>query len=415
MTVLRFGRLFPFFVLTFLPVVSAEEPRPAVSERARRVHDAGLLFDGHNDLPWLLRAEGDMAFASHDLSQRLPKGQTDVPRLREGGVKAQFWSVYIPSDYPDPARTVIQQIDLVHRMVERYPETFAMAYDADDVERIVKAGKIASLIGIEGGVAIENDLAQLRAFHRLGARYMTLTHNVTLDWADAATDSPRHGGLSPRGERIVREMNRLGMLVDISHVSPDTMDDALRVSEAPVIASHSSAFAVAPHVRNVPDAILKRLPDNGGVVMVNFYSGFIVPEYARRLNEARREIREKHSDPREASRALNAWMRANPRPRGTLAMVVDHIDHIVKVAGIDYVGIGSDFDGITSSPEGLEDVSCFPRLTEELLNRGYSEADVHKILGGNVLRAFRRAGEVSRRLQKTTNPDVDRHGPEKDE
>lgn len=393
----------------------AADTPPAVSERARKVHDAGMLFDGHNDLPWLLRTEGDMAFQSRDLSQRLSTGQTDIPRLREGGVKAQFWSVYIPSEHADPAKTVTQQIDLVHRMVERYPETFAMAYSADDVERAVKEGKIASLIGIEGGVAIENDLALLRAFYRLGARYMTLTHNTTLEWADAATDTPRHGGLTPRGEQIVREMNRLGMLIDISHVSPETMDDVLRVSKAPVIASHSSAFAVAPHPRNVPDPILKRLPDNGGVIMVNFYSGFIVPDYARALNAARQDIRAKFPDPKEASRAFNAWMKANPRPRGTIAMVADHIDHLVKVGGIDHVGIGSDFDGITSSPEGLEDVSCFPRLTEELLHRGYSEADIHKILGGNVLRAFRKAGEVAESLRKTTRPEVDDRAPEKED
>src|SRR3954447_16780206 len=212
---------------------------PDVSERARRVHDSALLFDGHNDLPWALRELGDIRFEKVDLSKRLDAGQTDIPRLREGGVKAQFWSVFIPSEQPHPARTVTDQIDLVHRMVERYPDDLAMAYSADDVERIVKGGKIASLIGIEGGVAIENDLAQLRMFHRLGARYMTLTHNVTLDWADAATGKPKHDGLTPFGERVVKEMNRLGMLVDISHVSPATMADALRVSRAPVIASHS--------------------------------------------------------------------------------------------------------------------------------------------------------------------------------
>ena len=209
------------------------EKLPPVSERAQRVHAAGMLFDGHNDLPWRLRTDGDFALTKFDLSQRLDSGQTDIPRLREGGVKAQFWSVYIPSEHPNPARTVTEQIDLVHRMVERYPDAFEMAYSADDVERIVRSGKIASLIGIEGGVAIENSLAQLRAFYTLGARYMTLTHNTTLDWADAATDAAKHDGLTPFGERVVKEMNRLGMLVDISHVSPATMADALRVSQAP--------------------------------------------------------------------------------------------------------------------------------------------------------------------------------------
>jgi membrane dipeptidase len=395
-------------VLAACPTPSrADDAPPAVSERARRVHAAGLLFDGHNDLPWRLRADRDVRFETLDLAKRLPTGQTDIPRMRAGGLKAQFWSVYIPSEHPNPARTVTEQIDLVHRMAERYPNDLEMAYSADDVERIARAGKVASLIGIEGGVAIENDLAQLRAFARLGARYMTLTHNATLDWADAATGEHRHGGLTPFGERVVREMNRLGMLVDISHVSPDTMDDALRVSQAPVIASHSSAYALAPHPRNVPDAILKQLPKNGGVVMVNFFSGFIVPEYARKMNAVRKELRAQYPDPTAYAKALEEWARSNKLPRGTVATVADHIDHIAKVAGIDHVGIGSDFDGITAWPAGLEDVSCYPRLTEELLNRGYSESDVHKILGGNALRAFREAGKVAERLQKTTRPEVD--------
>ena len=334
--------------------------------------------------------------------------------MRAGGLKAQFWSVYIPSEHIAPARTVIEQIDLVHRMVERYPDDLAMAYSADDVERVVKAGKIASLIGVEGGVAIEHDLALLRSYYRLGARYMTLTHNVTLDWVDAATDEPRNHGLSPFGERVVREMNRLGMLVDISHVSPETMDAVLRVSQAPIIASHSSAYALVPHPRNVPDAILARIPRNGGVVMVNFYSGFVVPAHAKALTEARKELKAKYPDPKEYRKAYDAWSKAAKLPRGTIGDVADHIDHIIKVAGIDHVGIGSDFDGIDAWPVGLDDVSCYPRLTEELLRRGYSEADVHKILGGNVLRAFREAGKVAERLQKAIKPEVDRPGPEKE-
>ncbi|AGA25724.1 dipeptidase [Singulisphaera acidiphila] len=386
---------------------AAAPPLTEVSERARRVHDSAILFDGHNDLPWLLRDLGDVRFEKIDLSKRLEATQTDIPRLREGGVKAQFWSVYIPSGQPNPARTVTDQIDLVHRMVERYPDDFAMAYSADDLERIVKEGKIASLIGIEGGVAIENDLAEIRAFHRLGARYMTLTHNVTLDWADAATDVHRHHGLTPFGERVVREMNRVGMLVDISHVSTETMAAALRVSEAPLIASHSGAFAIAPSPRNVPDDILKELPRNGGVIMVNFYSGFVVPEAARETAKARQELREKYPDPAEFRKAMSAWTDAYKMPRGTISDVADHIEHIIKVAGIDHVGIGSDFDGITSWPVGLEDVSCFPRLTEELLKRGHSDDDVRKILGGNALRAFREAGKVALKLQQTRQPEVD--------
>jgi membrane dipeptidase len=391
------------------------EQLPTISERARKVHAAGMLFDGHNDLPWRLRTEGDFGLTRFDLSRKLDSGQTDIPRLREGGVKAQFWSVYIPSEHPNPARTVTEQIDLVHRMVERYPDAFELAYTAADVERIAGSGKIASLIGIEGGVAIENNLAQLRAFHALGARYMTLTHNTTLDWADAATDTAKHDGLTSFGERVVKEMNRLGMLVDISHVSPATMADALRVSTAPLIASHSSAFAICPSPRNVPDEILKLVKSNGGVVMVNFYSGFIVPESGRRMRAMMQELRTKYPDRTERTKAMQAWLQTEGAKlsRGTYRDVANHIDHIVKVAGIDHVGIGSDFDGITMWPVGLDDVSSYPRLTDELLRRGYSEADVHKILGGNVLRAFRQAGEVAKGLRATQSPEVDEIKPER--
>jgi membrane dipeptidase len=387
---------------------------PLISDRARKVHAAGMLFDGHNDLPWRLRTEGDFSLTKFDLSRRLDSGQTDIPRLREGGVKAQFWSVYIPSGHSHPARTVTEQIDLVKRMVERYPDAFEMAYTADDVERIARSGKVASLIGIEGGVAIEDSLAQLRAFYTLGARYMTLTHNTTLDWADAATDAPTHDGLSPFGERVVKEMNRLGMLVDISHVSPATMADALRVSQAPIIASHSSAYALCPSPRNVPDDILKAVKQNGGVIMVNFYSGFIVPEAGQKMRAVLQEMRTKYPDRAERAKAMDAWRNSDDAKfaRGTYGDVADHIDHIVKVAGVDHVGIGSDFDGISQSPVGLEDVSCYPRLTDELLRRGYSEADVHKILGGNVLRAFRQAGQVAKRLRATSRPEVDEIKPE---
>ncbi len=408
--------VFSLAAITALSAIRADEPDklPPISERARQVHAAGMLFDGHNDLPWRLRTESDFGLTKFDLAQRLTSGQTDVPRLREGGVKAQFWSVYIPSEHPNPARTVTEQIDLVHRMVERYPDVFELALSADDVERIAKAGKIASLIGIEGGVAIENSLAQLRAFYALGARYMTLTHNTTLDWADAATDIPKHDGLTAFGERVVKEMNRLGMLVDISHVSPATMADALRVSEAPLIASHSSAFAICPSPRNVPDEILKLVKQNGGVVMVNFYSGFIVPESGKKMRAKLEELRAKYPDRAERTKALEAWYMSDAAKfsRGSYRDVVDHIDHIAKVAGIDHVGIGSDFDGITMWPVGLEDVASYPRLTDELLRRGYSESDVHKILGANALRAFRQAGEVAKKLRATRAPEVDEIKPE---
>jgi membrane dipeptidase len=391
----------------------ADEPIPPISERARKIHASGMLFDGHNDLPWRLRAAGDMGLDSIDLTKRSDSGHTDIPRLREGGLKAQFWSVYIPSEHLNPARTVLEQIDLVHRMVDRYPDDFAMAYSADDVERIVKAGKIASLIGMEGGVAIEDDLAMLRIYARLGARYMTLTHNTTLSWADAATGEAKHDGLTPFGERVVREMNRVGMLVDISHVSPATMADAIRVSKAPVIASHSSARAISPHPRNVPDEILKELPRNGGVIMVNFYPGFIVPEAGKQWQDVR-DLRAKNPDRVEQRKAMAEYRKAHPVPKATVQTVADHIDHIVKVAGIDHVGIGSDYDGIESVPVGLEDVSTYPRLTDELLRRNYSEGDIHKILGGNVLRAFRKAGEVATMLQKTTKPEIDTIKAERD-
>ncbi len=391
----------------FLSPTQADDKFP-VSAEAQKIHDSGLLWDGHNDLPYRLRKEGDVTFSKIDIGKSLSNGHTDIPRLRKGGVKAQFWSVFVPGDQKDPARTVTEQIDLVHRMIERYPDVFELALNADDVERIAKSGKIASLIGMEGGVAIENDLAQLRAFARMGARYMTLTHNETLDWADAATDLPKHGGLTPFGERVVKEMNRLGMLVDISHVSPATMKAALKISKAPIIASHSNAFSIAPHARNVPDEILDGIKKNNGVVMINFSSGFISPESAKTIMAARNEFREKYKDPESFSKALEAWYNTHKNlPHGTISDVVDHIDYIKKRIGIDHIGLGADYDGVTSLPVGLEDVSTYPRLTEALLKKGYSKEDIHKILGGNILRVFREAGKVAKELQATTAPEVD--------
>lgn len=394
--------------LMFVAQTTSAGDSPTVSTKAREIHDSGMLWDGHNDLPYRLRKSGDITFSKIDISKRLPDGHTDIPRLRKGGVKAQFWSVYVPGDQKDPARTVTEQIDLVHRMIERYPDVFELALSADDVERIAKSGKIASLIGMEGGVAIENDLAQLRAFARLGARYMTLTHNETLDWADAATDLPKHDGLTPFGERVVKEMNRLGMLVDISHVSPATMADALRVSKAPIIASHSNAFSVAPHARNVPDEILDGIKKNHGVVMINFASGFVSAESAKIITEARKELREKYKTPESFSKAMEQWYETHKDlPRGTISDVADHIDYIKKRIGIDHIGLGADYDGVTTLPVGLEDVSTYPKLTEELVKRGYTKDEIHKILGGNILRAFREAGKVAKELQATTPPEVD--------
>jgi membrane dipeptidase len=379
----------------------------ALLARARRLHEEAPLVDGHNDLPWEIREKAHGDISRLDFQGAQPAQHTDVPRLRAGGVGGVFWAAYVPVDVARPASVAMEQIDLIHRMTAHSPD-LEPALTAADVERIHRERKIASLIGIEGGHAIESSLGALRQFYALGVRYMTLTHANTIEWADAATDSARHGGLTRFGEEVVREMNRLGMLVDLSHVSPGTMSDALRVSEAPVIFSHSSARAIADHPRNVPDSILVKVRRNGGIVMVNFYSGFVDPrgaEMMRGMFDVQRRFREQFpGDPAAATRAYDEWRRANPVPRGTIGTVADHIDHIVKVAGIDHVGLGSDFDGVTSLPEGLEDVSRYPYLTAELLRRGYSDADVKKVLGGNLLRVMRQAETVAARLQRERGP-----------
>ncbi len=372
--------------------------------QAAETHRSAIVVDGHNDLPWRLRSEFGSRFDRFDLALRHQDGHTDIPRLREGGVDAQFFAAFVPSLYAGrgAARQALEQIDLIKQMVARYPD-FAHARTADDVRRIAAAGKIAALIAVEGGHAIESSLEVLRHFAQLGARYLTLTHMANTDWADAATDQPRHGGLTGFGESVVREMNRLGMLVDISHVSADTMSDVLRVSEAPVIASHSNARAINDHARNVPDAILRQVAESGGVVMVNFFPGFIVPEAAeavRDLLAVERELRARYGEDEAAlEEAAREWWSEHPIPRGDVGHVVDHIDHIVQVAGVDHVGLGSDFDGIPEVPEGLEDVSKFPAVTDELQRRGYSDEDLAKILGGNILRVMSEAEEVARRLK----------------
>lgn len=387
--------------LKALAAEPAREPPIAVTAQALAIHRSALVFDGHNDLPWRLRDEFGGRLEKCDIGQAQPKLHTDIPRLRQGGVGAQFWSVYVPAETRQAGtalRDTLEQIDLVYQIIKRYPETFELALTAGDVERARSQGKIASLIGVEGGHSIQESLGALRQLHKLGARYMTLTHSETLSWADSASDEPRNGGLSAFGEEVVREMNRLGMLVDISHVSAETMHDALRVSRAPVIASHSSAYAVAPHRRNVPDDVLKKLPENSGVVMVNFYPGFIVPEAARTRAEflkARRELRRQFPDQAEYERAVKRWDDAHPIVPGSVRTVVDHIDHIARTAGVDHVGLGSDFDGIGTVPAQLEDVSCYPNITQELLNRGYDEAAIKKILGGNVLRVLKQAEAVA--------------------
>jgi membrane dipeptidase len=360
------------------------------------------VFDGHNDLPGELTELVRDGFEGCDLSKPQPQFHTDIPRLLQGGVGAQFWSVYVSASTEktgDAMERTLEQVDLVRRMVARYPESFELASIADDVERIRKQRKIACMMGIEGGYSIENSLAALRMFHALGVRYMTLTHSDSTSWADSSTDAPKHGGLSAFGEDVVREMNRLGMLIDVSHVSLETMDDALRVSKAPIIASHSSVFALAEHPRNVPDDMLRRIGANGGVVMINFSSSFIHPESARKTKDmlqVMRELRARHQDPAEFKRAMNDWRSSLNLERGTVRDVCDHIEHVARVAGVDYVGIGSDFDGVPLLPEQLDDVAHYPYITQELLDRGWSERDVRKVLSGNILRVLREAERVAR-------------------
>ena len=373
-----------------------------LTEEALLIHREAIVIDGHNDLPWMLGEKADGFFKRLDLRKPQKGLHTDIPRLRKGGVGAQFWSAFVAASTAKTGKAVtktLEQIDLIHKFVKDYPDTFAMARTADDIVRIHKDGKIASLIGVEGGHSIDNSLGVLRMYYRLGVRYMTLTHADTIDWADSATDEPRHGGLTDFGEKVVKEMNRLGMLVDISHVSEKTMKHALRISKAPVIASHSSAFALAPHPRNVPDDVLKLIAKNGGIVMVNFYPGFITAEGARVSKEflqVFRELRKKYPKDAEWREAMRQWQRDHPVARGSVHDVVDHIEHIVKTAGIDHAGLGSDFDGIGAVPRQLEDVSFFPYVTQELLNRGYGRTEIHKILGGNLLRVMRRAEEVAK-------------------
>jgi membrane dipeptidase len=360
-----------FLILTVTAGLQARQGGDLLA-RAMALHKQVPLIDGHNDYPWALRQNNvERDLNKLDIRMPQPKLHTDIPRLRAGGVGGQFWSVYVPTNMQGPAavRATFEQIDVVHRMVRKYPDTFELALTAADVERIFKAGRIGSLIGMEGGHSIDNSLATLRMFYAAGARYMTLTHSTNIRWADSGTDMPKVAGLSRFGEEVVREMNRLGMLVDLSHTSADAMRDAIRVSEAPVIFSHSDARALNDHGRNVPDDVLQLVRRNGGVVMVTFVPGFLTST-----------------------------------GKATLADVANHMDHVRKVAGADHVGIGSDFDGIETVPVGLEDVSKYPALTAELLRRGWPDDDVRKALGSNVLRVMRRAEEVAARLQKEREP-----------
>jgi membrane dipeptidase len=363
------------------------------------------LIDGHNDLPWALREAGSLDPARTDISAAVGFTHTDLPRLARGGVGAQFWSVYVPARLAGDlaVTTTLEQIDLVRQLIARYPDVLELALTADDVQRITAAGRVASLIGAEGGHSIASSLGTLRALYQLGVRYMTLTHNLNLPWADSATDTPAAGGLTEFGREIVREMQRLGMLVDLSHVAPTTMSDALDVAEAPVIFSHSSARAVCDHPRNVPDIILARLAGNGGLCMITFVPAFVSPachewELALVAEMERRGL--DYRDPSSRKNLSQEWLARHPRPTATLQDVVAHAVHVREVAGIDHIGVGGDYDGVDQLPDGLEDVSCYPALIAALLDLGWSEQDCGKMANGNLVRVLRDA-EVAAGLIRT--------------
>ncbi len=399
-----------FSLLTLLPAGAPAQTGDPALEHARRLLASTILIDGHNDLPWAIRTFKDAPRDVDSYDLRTPRaGMTDLARLVAGEVGAQFWSIYIPGEIKDSgfARVQLEQFDIARRMIARYPERLTLALTADDIVRAHKQKKVASLLGLEGGHAIENSLGALRVYYSLGARYMTLTHNVTLDWADAALDSARHAGLTPFGREVVREMNRLGMLVDLSHVSPAVMSNALDVSESPVIFSHSSARALVDYPRNVPDSILARLPRNGGVVMVTFVQSFVSPavQAAEHAGDSvSSELSRTVSDTTERRRLWREYRAGHPMPRATISDVADHIEHVRKVAGGDHVGIGSDFDGIDQGPQGLEDVATFPALFAELIRRGWNDADLRKLAGENVLRVIRQNEVTARRLQSVRPP-----------
>jgi membrane dipeptidase len=375
-----------------------------IAEAKRILRDVPLI-DGHNDLAWNFR-RFNYDPAAIDLSVRGPHDKlkliTDIPRLLEGGVGAQFWAVYVPPEPGGPVavQEMFQQIDFIHRLPEQYPAGFELARTAADIERIHRSGKVASLIGLEGGHCINNSLGVLRATYRLGARYLTLTHTKNTDWADAAGDVPAHRGLTAFGLEVVAEMNRLGMMVDLSHVSDDVMRDALKASRAPVIFSHSSARALCDHVRNVPDEILVKVRDNGGIVMVCFLPGYLTDENAVHMNAAmaeRARLRQMYpASEAKVQEEMEAWRVAHPSPTASIKDIANHVMHIAKVAGVDHVGLGSDFEGFDGEVQGLEDVSRFPNLVAQLLDRGMSRRDVEKVCGRNFLRVFKEVEKVAR-------------------
>ncbi|TAJ72948.1 MAG: membrane dipeptidase [Phenylobacterium sp.] len=411
--------------LAWASTASAQPVDPKIAARVEKVLQKTPLIDGHNDLPGEIRGRVGGDVGKLDLradTSKLPGERpgaiglmTDIPRLKAGHVGGQFWSVFISPQFDGPiaVQMTLEQIDIVKGMATRYPDVFEMAYTADDVVRIHKAGRVASLIGIEGGHQINDSLPVLRQMYAAGARYMTLTHAIATRWGDSATANPVHNGLTPFGKAVVAEMNRMGMLVDLSHVSEKTMKDALEVSKAPVIFSHSGSAAVAPHARNVSDEVLGMVKANRGVVMVNFATTY-VSEARNRWAADRSAEQARYNappfgglyigQPEKAKAALDAWDKDHPGPPATLAQVADHVEHIAKVCGVDCVGIGSDFDGIGDTPVGLEGVDKFPDLLAELARRGWSDEDLGKVAGGNVLRALREAEAVAKKLQATTPP-----------
>jgi membrane dipeptidase len=409
-------RLLLIPLLAFAFITKAESPISMADQKqlatVRKILKQVPIIDGHNDLPWQFRKHSNalerVDISQIDLTKDTTKDEliTDFPRLKAGGVGGQFWSVYIPPEMTgcSGVQAVLEQIDVVHRLIAKYPEHMELALTAADVERIERKGKIASLIGMEGGHSIDNSLATLRMTYQLGARYMTLTHTKNIDWADAATDKPLHNGLTKFGEEVVLEMNRLGMLIDISHVSEDTMKAALRVSKAPVMFSHSNARALCDHVRNASDDVLKLLAKNNGIIMVNFYPEYLIDsnrDWYRAEHHEKKRLQETIKDEDKLDAALAEWRKVNPQPHhANIADVANHIDHICKVAGVDHVGLGSDYEGFDGPPDGLQDVSCYPKLLAELLARGHSESDIKKIAGQNILRVLRDAEKVSKSLRQ---------------
>jgi membrane dipeptidase len=386
---------------------------PAAAASARALLDRFPVIDGHNDLAWALRESGPDPLAATDIAAPVSFTHTDLPRLASGGVGAQFWSVYVPAELQGEAAVTatLEQIDLVRRLAARYPGRLELAFTAADVRRIMADGRIASLLGAEGGHSIASSMGALRALYLLGVRYLTLTHNLSLPWADSATDEPAAGGLTAFGREVVREMQRLGMLVDLSHVAATTMNDALDAAEAPVIFSHSSARAVCDHPRNVPDAVLARLAGNGGVCMVTFVPAFVSQACRNWELELAAEMERQGLDYRDISargQLKAAWAEAHPRPGATLADVVAHAEHVREVAGVDHIGLGGDYDGVDVLPAGLEDVSCYPALIGALLDRGWSEADCGKLTSGNVLRVLQEAESAARVLAASRPPSAAR-------